>query len=361
MKGTTAVAKSRKRDRTEEQSEYYILVGKERLFNKYFRTKFENDCLQAFKKGPKQWNVNHLQGTLIPEALLAYDNVYMKMNELHKMFSELSSFQFDQLPALKQFQSGASWATFTPAWDADMESEYDKNRDLCESECKTLTQEKRAKYFKGPVFFIYLQKNQIQTLINRCSWLKTVCRILSKKCLIQVAVMSDFVDKVSSPRQKYVHRDLALSSSLSANFIVFLDDDITGHDGAVLSSHTNCTQRDISVSYMRSSVLYVSGKLYHSSSTSRAHGIHHAERKPSKGSEGYVHTQRRFLLINCCPYSKLNMLDQLLNCESYTEYSPYSLSQSVFIYENNTVSELSASEVSSCDETLRMVKTQYKK
>jgi hypothetical protein len=245
--------------------------------------------------------------------------------------------------------------------DQNMELQYNICRDLCESECKDLTQEKRDKYFKSPVFFVHLHKNQIQSLINSCLWLKDICGLLSSKCLIQVAVMSDFVDMVEVPRNSHIHRDLTFSSLLSANIIVFLDDDMTGLDGADIISHTNCTQKQIPVSYMRSSVVYMSGKVYHSSSTSRAYGIHHSERKPSKGSAGYVHTQRRFLLINCCPYSELNMIDQTLNSESYTNLSPYTLAQSVFIYEDCDVTELCPDEIKLCGILLNMVKSQFKK
>jgi hypothetical protein len=350
----------RKRDRQEEQHNRYELLQKGKIFNKRLKANFALGCSEAFLK--THWK--HLKTQLIPETMVVYGDVYTKMNDLHTLFSEYLRFIFDKLPAPKQFRSEASWATFTPPFNQEMEDEYNKSRDLCEIKCKELTQEDRDQYFKtSPVFFINLQKDQIQSLISCCSWLQNVCRILSNKCLIQVAVMSDFVDKVSSHREKYNHRDLLLSSSLSANFIVFLDDDATGRDGSVLSTHTNCIKQEISVLHARSSVLYVSGALYHSSSTSRAYGIHHAERNPSKGSAGYVHTQRRFLLINCCPYSKLNMLDHLLNCESYTENSRYSLSECVFIYENNTgtVSCLNETEVTSCHKTLTMVKKKYKK
>ena len=77
------------------------------------------------------------------EVLEVYGNVYDKMTKLYKLLSEQSTFQFDQLPTLKQFQSGASWAIFTPSLDVNMELEYDKCRDLCELECQQLTEDKR--------------------------------------------------------------------------------------------------------------------------------------------------------------------------------------------------------------------------
>lgn len=347
-----------KRDRSNDNHDYYELVLKEKRFNNYVMDKLKDECVGVFLKK----YMKHLTEVLFPEAFEVYGSVFVKMNTIHNLITELSSFKLDLVPTLNQFRSGATWAKFTPSCDDDMEDQYDICRDLCEKECQELTPEKRGKYFKGSVFFIYLKKQQLQSLIDSCSWLKAFCAILSSKCLIQLSVMSDFVDQLSSDTQSYVHRDLLMSSSLGANFIVFLDRDITGLDGAVFKSHTNGTQHDISVSYMRSSVLYMSGKVYHASSTSRVHGIHHAVRnKSKKGDPGYVNTQRRFLLINCCPYSKLNMLDQLLNSDCYTMMSPYSLKESVFIYENNIVSELSDSEITSCFNTLKMVKQIYKK
>ena len=298
---------------------------------------------------------------MFPEAFNVYGNVYDKMNRLYELIIQQSTFHFDRHPELKQFLSGASWAIFTPSFNKNMEIEYDKCRDLCEKECKQLTEDKRNRYYTSPTFYIFLGKSRIQSLIESCLWLSNICSIISSKCLIQVAVMSEFVDRVGDERNVYVHRDLSFSSSLSANIIVFLDDDHTGRDGAIISSHLNCTQRNVNVEYLRSSVLYMSGKVYHTSLDSRAYGIRHAERNPSKGSPGYVHTQRRFLLINCCPYSELNMIDQILNSECYNNSTPYSLAQCVYTFENNIVSELSNHEVLTYTKSLNMVKNTYKK
>lgn len=357
-----STSNKRKRDRKEEQHHYYNTHEKSHKFNQYFAKSFMSECSAAFKLGPNHTYERYLKSELIPEALDVYGNVFEKMEQLHAVLTEISSFPFhDQITDKKQFMSGATWANCTPPHNIEMECEYDKYRDLCELECANLTEEKRNKYFQTSVFFIQLEKNQLQSLINSCPWLRNICSVLSSKCLIQVTVMSDFVDKVNEPRQIYEHRDLSLSSSLSANMIVFLDNDMTALDGATLTTHLNCTKREIPIQYLRSSVLYMSGKVYHAASTSRAYGIHHASRKPSKDSPGYVNSQRRFLLINCCPYSKLNMLDQLLNCESYTDLTPYSMKQCIFTLSENVVSELTDSEVKSCEKTLDMVKSKYKK
>jgi len=141
-----------KRKRSDERHAYYEKVQKESSFNQYFAKSFINECLQGFKQGTNKRYTNYLKTTLFPEAFNVYGNVYDKMNRLYTLLSEQSTFQFDQLPPLKQFLSGASWAIFTPSLDVNMELEYDKCRDLCELECQQLTEDKRKRSYSSLVF-----------------------------------------------------------------------------------------------------------------------------------------------------------------------------------------------------------------
>ena len=195
-----------------------------------------------------------------------------------------------------------------------MQEVFECCSELCERKCKQLSPAAR-KAFEPPgvVFFYYLPISDVKRVVASCQWLTDMCQCVSETCLIQAAVMGDFVDNLCTDYPHYSHHDLQFSACMSCSFVVFLDNDITGMDGITIKSHT--------LPHVSSTVLYMSGEILNARTTSRAFGQHHASL--NKGKE--VLTQRRMLLISCCPFSSIGLLDQYLNSDAYMECNSNSM------------------------------------
>ena len=98
-------------------------------------------------------------------------------------------------------------------------------------------------------------------------------------------------------------------------------------------------------------IIYVPvGKVIHGSDHKRVYGKHimHADTKK---------TQRRFISINCCPYSRLNLLDQLLNCDVYGTHMNNKLADAVYMFDvtSKCVTNLSANDIIQAEDDFKKI------
>jgi len=105
----------------------------------------------------------------------------------------------------------------------------------------------------------------------------------------------------------------------------------------------------------------MSGEILHARTTSRAFGQHHASL--NKGKE--VLTQRRMLLISCCPFSSIGLLDQYMNSDAYMKSNSNRMEDIIFKFNfsptERRISLLSEAEVGNTMILFEKVKKEYKK
>lgn len=329
---------STKKSRKDYQEDYYQTQGKSKKYNTRYRENwsetfssfFRNDFHEEFKE-------------LESEYWLANENVYGRLMELFEALvnenpaiddeSELNIFHSsDDFAGRKQwcmFSLHGHYNAILIAQGEEIEKRYE-----------ITPQDTLQKYHPGLNFFAFLNQSDIQHLFNSFSWLRMCLKIvtgLENKCLIQVSMMCDQRDylatKFEDKQERYFHYDLALSGSLGLTFIIFLDNDISGNDGVGIVTRRGKYVDSASkgdgdaidkLSYVFRTVLLMTGKTLHYSEPRRIYGRHICRMGEHK-------TQRRFLLINCCPYSKLNLLDQVLNSDVYMLNNEYELRNAVHV------------------------------
>ena len=321
---------------------------KDHNYNRAFFTKWQVTMHDVFN----HTNFDFTQVTTDFEA--AAGDVSSKLYAVHAAISQASeSSEVNIISNAKAFHAGSTWARFVPTQCAVMQEDFNYYVELCECKCKMLSQAQRKAFGSpGIVFFEYLPLTDVKRIVESSRWLSDICKCVSDTCLIQAAIMGDFVDNLHTDYPHYPHHDMQFSASVSCSFIVFLDNDITGMDGITIKGHK--------LPHVASTVLYMSGEIEHARTTSRAFGQHHAAL-----NKGNSFTQRRMLLINCCPFSSIGLLDQYLNSDAYMKRSN-SMKKIIFKFNplvatEDSVSLLSDADVGKTMTLFQKVKPCYKK
>ena len=184
-------------------------------YNKSFFEKWKESMLLVF---------NHSTFDFAPVAKDFEDvagDVSLKLFSLHAAIIHASeSSGVNIIPCEKAFHAGSTWARFVPTASEHMQEVFESCAELCEQKCKQLSPEER-KAFKLPgiVFFDYLPIGDVQRVVASCQWLTKMCQCISETCLIQVAIMGDFVDNLhTDDYPHYPHHDLQFSACMSCSF-----------------------------------------------------------------------------------------------------------------------------------------------
>lgn len=285
------------------------------------------------------------EGDVYERGCAIFDFLQAKMLE--------RSTAFNILPSKAQFMTLKPWARFTLGIDFAPTLAY--YSEWCEKCYNETPQRDLRKYHPGVNFFVYLPVASVQDFITENIWLQQLLAKITgidDKVLLQAYVMCDQVCKLTGDvdidKPRFFHCDLTISGSMGLALIVFLDPDMSGSDGTTIlhlkgrymESATRGEEGKcmIHIGHVANTVLLMTGRAMHYADTKRDYGRILANINTQK-------TQRRFILFNICPYSRLNMLDQLLGSDIYAKSSPCSLKRGIFVVQNNIVSRLSEDEV----------------